>query len=91
MSRSMRPLALSHDLICIEAAVGEDETGVLVVSVLMSIPGRDGTQERRWACPGGSLSLRTAEDLTAWVQVSLIRALEVRAGLQLQFPLGDEG
>lgn len=57
------------------------------ITVLLSVPGRDGTYQRTWHASNGLLDAEALKDLLAWVQLSCTHALERWTGVQEVLPV----
>lgn len=45
------------------------------LNVIVTVPGREGTMERRWLMPHGWLDGHTEKDILAWVELAVGGAL----------------
>jgi hypothetical protein len=57
------------------------------ITVLLSVPGRDGTFERTWHATNGLLDGLEVEDMIAWIALSSRHALQRWTGVQEVLPM----
>lgn len=57
------------------------------VRLTSSIPGRDSALTRVWSVSNGVIPLRTAEDLSCWIDKTFWDALELLGGAQTELPM----
>lgn len=57
------------------------------ISVVVSIPGREGTFTKRWAAPSGRISVSQATDMIGYVAMCANNALLAWTGVQGELPL----
>lgn len=77
---------VGRTVVCLEVIKNSRTTGK-AVSVVATIPGRDGTLIRSWGNLGRSLSTEEGRDLANWVLSSIQNALMAAEGLQGSLPL----
>lgn len=58
------------------------------VTVLLSLPGRDGTFSRTWHASNGLLDELSVKDMLAWIELSSRHALQRWTGIQETLPMG---
>lgn len=57
------------------------------ITVLLSVPGRDGTFSRTWHASNGLLDALALKDMLVWIQLSCTNALERWTGVQEVLPV----
>lgn len=64
------------------------KTGEPGISIVVSMPGREGTFTRSWGAFGRALDASEADDLHCWLNVTLRHLLLARHGIQMLLPMG---
>lgn len=75
-----------HSIVCLEVIKSARKTG-RAVSIVATVPRREGTLVRSWGNLGRSLSVDEGRDMAAWILQTVQHALMADEGLQATLPL----